>query len=1025
MKYRYLNQHIPQENRQELNNKVLYLIDNDLAESSGISHEDIFNAYTGDGGLHGLKYSDFDSYSEFSSAKKEIENGQFFTPDSVCKFIMDCLTIGSHDAVADLTCGMGNFFNYAPHEANVYGCELDVKAYKLAHYLYPKANLICGDIRAYDPGIKMDYVVGNPPFNLRWWVAGAQVLSQLYYCQKAAELLKPLGIMALVVPASFLADDFSDSGLIKEMEKDFSFLGQFALSGDVFNQMGVRHFPTKVQFWQRRSDMAGWTAKAYSTGMSLQASLDSEQSVELVKSVILNEAQEQLRKNRAHILLELAKNLESSDEFMYKAKRYLYHIKTHPILCEKYVKCCEYLNRFYTQKQPDGMSYEEWCRVRITEAKVLAYLKGTVRKQHMPEYKDEIRLVKRDYDLVYKAYSPKTARQLSGDMKTPIPTYRIVNSGDDPKEYGPYARMIRRRQREHQIEQQKFSEMAEDPNISDWLNSFSLYDSENEETIRLNSIQKHDINLVLQKRYALLQWEQGCGKTLAGIATSLYRMERGNVFCTWVISSAISINNTWNVFLQNFGLPSTFVSKEADLNAISKGDFVIITLGMLNKYRKQIKRWIKVHGQKVAFVFDESDEMTNPSSVRSKSALDCFRRCKYKLLMTGTSTRNNISEFAPQLELAYNNSVNMISWCNTIYHYERGSKKSGTDDELKAFPNSYYGEPIPAYQRGYKLFTASHLPEKITVFGVAKRTQDIYNADELNDITGRLVITRTLKEVAGKDIRRIHQVPLSFTPAEKAVYAKAINEFYLMRGNYFATTGNSRKDAMMRIIQQITLLLRISAAPNTVQEYVGDTPVKIQKVVEMASEWSDEIVAIGVRHKVVLDAYVAAIQRAMPDRPLFVVTGTTTSLAKRRALRKTLKESKNGILLCTQQSLPSSVNFEYVNKVIIPELHYNNSRMSQFYMRFVRYNSKDWKDIYFVTYAGSIESNQMQMVIAKERLNLFMRGQDADLDEIYERFGVDYDLLSMLMLREQDKDGTFQIRWGEQLIDKKIEASVA
>ena len=108
--------------------------------------------------------------------------------------------------------------------------------------------------------------------------------------------------------------------------------------------------------------------------------------------------------------------------------------------------------------------------------------------------------------------------------------------------------------------------------------------------------------------------------------------------------------------------------------------------------------------------------------------------------------------------------------------------------------------------------------------------------------------------------------------------------------------------------------------------------------------------------------------------------------------------------------------FEFINKVIIPELHYNNARMSQFYMRFVRFNSKEDKDIYFVTYSGSIESNQMQMVIAKERLNLFMKGQDVDLDEIYERFGVDYDLMGMLMSKEYDEDGRFRIAWGEQKI---------
>ena len=146
------------------------------------------------------------------------------------------------------------------------------------------------------------------------------------------------------------------------------------------------------------------------------------------------------------------------------------------------------------------------------------------------------------------------------------------------------------------------------------------------------------------------------------------------------------------------------------------------------------------------------------------------------------------------------------------------------------------------------------------------------------------------------------------------------------------------------------------------------------------------------------------------------MTGSNTTFAKRRALRQTLRESKNGILLCTQQSLASSVNFEFVNKIIIPELHYNNSGMSQFYFRFIRYTSTEYKDVYFITYAGSIESNLMQMILVKEKLNLFMKGQDTNLDEIYERFDVDYDLLSLLMYQEEDDKGRLRIRWGKQNI---------
>ena len=58
----------------------------------------------------------------------------------------------------------------------------------------------------------------------------------------------------------------------------------------------------------------------------------------------------------------------------------------------------------------------------------------------------------------------------------------------------------------------------------------------------------------------------------------------------------------------------------------------------------------------------------------------------------------------------------------------------------------------------------------------------------------------------------------------------------------------------------------------------------------------------------------------------------------------------------------------------------------------------------------------MQMILAKEKLNRFMKGEDADMDSVYEKFGVDYDLMSMLMRKEEDEKGQLCIRWGKQEI---------
>ncbi len=1015
MKYPYRAEAIPQDRRKALNEKVLYLIDNGLPPGSPITPEDIYNAYTGNGGLHGLNRDDYENYSSYSQAKKEAENGQFFTPPALCEFITACLELSECDLVADLTCGIGSFFNFMPTEANIYGCELDANAVKVARFLYPEAAIECRDIRTCHPNTRFDCVVGNPPFHLNWWTeSGREMPSQMYYCMKAAELLKPLGILALVVPRSFLGDSFTDSSQIREMEKQYSFLGQILLPEDAFSSLGVSCFPTKLQFWQRRTTAAGWKPRPYRTeeDYTLKKEFDIREEAVHIHHEMLAFAKSSLKDNQAKILLELAKSHGSSADFRYRTQKLLYQIKAHPATRIHYARCSEYLHRFYTQRKPDDMTYEEWCRVEITEKKVLSYLNGTLKKQNAPPARDETALVKRDGEFACKGYSAAARKRLKSENRIPVPIYQAVLD-HSPENFPGYEKLLRRKRREYECQNAPFADMEEDPQIAGWLSDFSLWDASLLEEIRLNEIQRHDINLTLQKRYALLQWEQGSGKTLAGIATGLYRMQNQHVHSTWVVSSAISIRNNWDVVLYNYDLPYVFVKKMKDLQRIEPGYFALFTLNMVSAHKKQIKKYLRRMKRNIQLILDESDEISNPGSARCQAVLSCFRRCRMKLLTTGTSTRNNIVEFAPQLELLYNNSVNMLSLNRHIYRHNRDSED---DSGPECKPNPFYGQPIPAYKKGYSLFSASHLPEKITVFGMEKHTQDIYNADILSSLLGKTVITRTFEEVSRKDIKRLHQVLLQFPPEEKEVYGKAIKEFHQMRENYFASTGNARKDSMMRLVQQIVLLLRISAAPDTVKEYTGDTPVKVMTAVEMAAQWEDEIIAIGVRHKAVLDSYAKAFREYLPGRPLFIITGDTASFAQRRALRQTLKDSRNGILLCTQQSLPSSVNFEYVNRVIIPELHYNNSGMSRFYFRFIRYTSAEYKDIYFLTYAGSLESNLMQMVLAKEKLNLFMKGQDVDLDEIYEKFDVDYDLLSLLMRQEKDENGILRLQWGEQKI---------
>lgn len=177
-------------------------------------------------------------------------------------------------------------------------------------------------------------------------------------------------------------------------------------------------------------------------------------------------------------------------------------------------------------------------------------------------------------------------------MKQPIPVYQAVLD-NQPERFPGFERLIRRKHAEYENQSQPFDKMTEDLKITHWLSSLTFWDSENEEKIRLNATQRHDINLVLQKRYALLQWEQGSGKTLAGIATGLYRMLLQNIHSTWVVSSAISIRNNWDVVLKNYGLSYVFVERLKDLERIRAGDFVLITLNKVSTYRKQLVKAVR------------------------------------------------------------------------------------------------------------------------------------------------------------------------------------------------------------------------------------------------------------------------------------------------------------------------------------------------------------------------------------------------------------------------------------------------
>ena len=89
-------------------------------------------------------------------------------------------------------------------------------------------------------------------------------------------------------------------------------------------------------------------------------------------------------------------------------------------------------------------------------------------------------------------------------------------------------RIIRRKRRLYDIQNQPFSDMETDDTLAEYLDNATFVNKDGE-VCEFTRLQKHDLNLVLQKRYALLNWQQGSGKTAAVYHRAKYLLKYGKV----------------------------------------------------------------------------------------------------------------------------------------------------------------------------------------------------------------------------------------------------------------------------------------------------------------------------------------------------------------------------------------------------------------------------------------------------------------------------------------------------------------
>ena len=997
--YAIIPQQIPRDKRAEVNEKILFAIDSgkDL-----IPKESIYNCYTGIGGLHNFKQADFSSYHRYAEAKKEFEMGQFFTPHELCRSMVEVLSPTSSEMVLDMCCGMGNFFNHLPNLHNTYGFDIDGRAVTVARHLYPEAHIEKCDIQQYRPEQRFDVIIGNPPFNLKFDCK----LSQEYYMDKAYDVLNPAGFLMVIVPVSFMQSEFWEKTRVANINSSFSFVGQTKLNQDAFDSMGVHNFSTKVMVFLRRSrhiEMQPYNADEF---------------------IPMEELKGRVRKTRVmkqRIRIDLIRETNQIDReeleaFEYRLSKYMYELKAHAVLNRHIEKAEALVSKFRNQKPPENATNQQikdWERKKLTTGKVLGIIRKYITSQHSVPRK-EVALVKTSYGFKLKPYAPRLLDKVThkaasindlilGRAELPVPE-TVTES--NRLQIRAAEKLIRRKQKQYEMQNLRFADMEEDVNLKEYLDR-STFNNKDGEACEFTALQKHDLNLVLQKRYALLNWQQGSGKTAAVYYRARFLLKFRKVRNAIILAPAIATNMTWIPFLSVNRERFRVIRAESDLTNVPEGMFLVVSTSMLGKLRRGLVRYVKQTSRKLCLVFDESDEITNPTSQRTRNILCIFRRLKYKILDTGTTTRNNIAELYSQFELLYNNSVNMVCWSPQVYHENK-------EREIEEENNTDYGTPFPAF-RGHVLFRACHCPGKATVFGIEKQNQDVYNKEELSELIGKTVITRKFRDFAGEKYK-IQTHTVSPSDGEREVYRVIIEEFCRICELYYNSTGDAKKDAGLRLMRQIKLLIKACSVPHLIEGYSGDGIPNKTKYIEKLVRKIPGKVAVGCTSIAAFDLYENHLRKCFPDRPVFVVKGDV-AFKRRQNIVTEFDSTINGILICTQQSLSSSVNIPACNQVILESLQWNIPRMEQFYFRFIRLDSKEMKDIHYVTYEDSVEQNLMALVLTKERLNEFIKtGEVKEQSEIFEEFDITMSVIDSLLVRTQDREGKIHISWGSQRI---------
>ena len=1028
---------------------------NRLSQNSGVEGKDKFLSYSGNGKLHDVEWKDYGNFHDYTKAKQEYEMGQFYTPDWLCQSIVNLCEINDKVNVMDPTCGTGRFFNWLPNEQKITGIENDYDSYSTALKAFSKGTLYLKSFISYLEWRRgaMSYMLGNPPFNLRFTGqfdhplatdndeedgGEGNVLSQNHFIKCCEYYLEDGWVAAFVVPDTFLEQELRDKKVNAFIDEHFWRVATIRLNIDTFSEYKIK-FPTKVLvLMKKHPDLKYDLPQVETTFTDFYLTEQGQWFYKAKKQVDQWELRRKYKANKQkadakqNLLVVRDKLLKAIYEYKHCANfkedkleeyRDMYAVARQKPM-HKAINAFEKLTKDIWRAIKHKHKSELFIRIypsmyhinfERSNGTVSEYVNNNLKFTEPPFYNLPNRLEKNGFRLFQSTWDEYNFWMAKLTEKKHIIKYKGVETeikiiNELWKNYLQYIKD------KAELNNTPTGELKDKYDVQYEMNMEML------EEIRfgwreLLPHQKEDLAGMLMKDYALVSWDTGLGKTMGGIAYTYIKGGR-----TLVLAPSVNTIDPWLQQLKEYAPDRTiFLCKSTkDITKYKWEDYLICSIeGTPNLY-ESLTRWRFKN-----LILDESDNIKSKTSSRAKAIKALAKRIDRKILMSGTPTRNNILEIYNQVEILCRNSANMICWAETQWEYDRSSR----DYNEERNPN--YLKPFPAWG-GHKAFERTFSPRKVTCFGANETNQDIINAEKFKQLIEPIRFTR-IYDVEKPRINLIlgiedmdeykdwKPVIVPMSEHEWKVYDWILEEFAKIVEEHYRQYHDGSTASKLVIMRQILELLQGTSHPWTYLNYewekVGTKLLKALEIIEQAK--------LENRKVMIASPWVetAAAMYELFESKGFPVFRITTEMSKPKRAQL-VHEFRNwpgfAIITGTMGCLKSWLNLPEVSVVIAESYPWNMAQLKQYAARAIRLNSTEKTIIRCLCSEWSFDVNVFGLLVKKEVTNEFVRtSTKLSTEDIRAEMGVSGDddfYQSALRMVHEKVNGRMRgsIKWNEK-----------